>query len=198
MSRLSADAEPSGGGREVRARRHRPGWRKVLGSRVVIVIVAAALALLLRTYVIQFAVVRGVSMEPTLYEGEWLLVNKVVYAYDEPRRGDIVILRNPSERPDSPELIVKRIVGEPGDTLEIRGGRLYVDGARLIEPYVDAEIADGGMPPVRISDGHYFVMGDNRRQAASEDSRSFREVERERIVGRAEFVIWPIPSWKRL
>jgi signal peptidase I len=198
MSRLSADAEPSGGGREKLVRRHRPGRLKMLGSRVVIVIVAVALAMLLRTYVMQFAVVRGISMEPTLYEGEWLLVNKIVYAYDEPRRGDIVILRNPSERPDSPKLIVKRIIGEPGDTLEIRGGRLYVDGARLIEPYVDAEIADGGMAPVRVSDGHYFVMGDNRRLAASEDSRSFREVERERIVGRAEFVIWPIPSWKRL
>ncbi|HEY8530000.1 MAG TPA: S26 family signal peptidase, partial [Paenibacillaceae bacterium] len=76
--------------------------------------------------------------------------------------------------------------------------RLYVDGERLIEPYTDVEIAGDGMAPVRVSGGHYFVMGDNRRLAASEDSRSFREVERERIVGRAELVIWPIPGWRRL
>jgi len=198
MPRFTADAEKPGDGRGHRGRRSRPVWLKGFARRVLILAVAAAVALFVRVYVMHFAVVRGISMEPTLHEGEWVLVNKAVYAFGEPRRGDVVILRNPSELPDSPKWIVKRIVGEPGDTLEIRDGRLYVDGVRLIEPYTDAEIAGVGMAPVRIGGGHYFVMGDNRRPAASVDSRSFREVGKERIVGRAELVIWPIPAWRRL
>ncbi|KXB96903.1 MAG: hypothetical protein AA908_09520 [Chlorobi bacterium NICIL-2] len=198
MPRFTADAEKSGDGRRHRARRSRPAGLNGFGRRFLVLAVAVAAALLVRVYVMHFAVVRGISMEPTLREGEWVLVNKIVYAIEEPRRGDVVILRNPSKFPDSPKLIVKRIVGEPGDTLEIRDGRLYVDGVRLIEPYTDADIEGEGMAPVRISGGHYFVMGDNRRLAASEDSRSFREVEKERIVGRAELVIWPIPGWRRL
>jgi len=198
MPRFTADAEKSGDVRRHRGRRNRTAWLKGFGRRVLVLAIAAAAALFVRVYVMHFAVVRGISMEPTLHEGEWLLVNKIVYAFGEPGRGDIVILRNPSELPDSPELIVKRIVGEPGDTLEIRDGRLYVDGVRLIEPYTDAEIAGVGMAPVRIGGGHYFVMGDNRRLAASMDSRSFQAVEKERIVGKAELVIWPIPGWRRL
>ena len=198
MPRFTADAEKSGDGRRHRARRSRPAGLNGFGRRFFVLAVAVAAALLVRVYVMHFAVVRGISMEPTLREGEWVLVNKIVYAIEEPRRGDVVILRNPSKFPDSPKLIVKRIIGEPGDTLEIRDGRLYVDGVRLIEPYTDADIEGEGMAPVRISGGHYFVMGDNRRLAASEDSRSFREVEKERIVGRAELVIWPIPGWRRL
>ncbi|HEY8528176.1 MAG TPA: signal peptidase I, partial [Paenibacillaceae bacterium] len=126
MPRFTADAERSGDGQGNRSRRSRPARLKGLGRRVLIFAVAAAAALFVRVYVMHFAVVRGISMEPTLYEGEWVLVNKIVYEFEEPRRGDVVILRNPSELSDSPKLIVKRIVGEPGDTLEIRDGRLYV------------------------------------------------------------------------
>jgi signal peptidase I len=173
-------------------------WRKELWGWIRTLAIAFGIVLLLRTYVFQISTVRSISMQPTLYEREWLFINKVVYVFGHPKRGDVIILQDPEKEAGNPHYLVKRVIGEPGDTVEIRNGFVYVNGERLVEPYTDTVIEDGDMSPVRVSAGHYFVMGDNRRFAASRDSRSFREVPEERIVGRAEFILWPVTSWKRL
>lgn len=197
MTKPSAISDPTAGNRR-NVRRQSAEWRKELWGWIRTLAIAFGIVLLLRTYVFQISTVKSISMQPTLYESEWLFINKIVYVFSHPKRGDVVILRDPEEDAGGQRYLVKRVIGEPGDTVEIRNGLLYVNGERLIEPYTDTAIEDGDMSPVRVSAGHYFVMGDNRRFAASRDSRSFREVPEERIVGRAEFILWPVTSWKRL
>lgn len=174
------------------------GWRKELWDWAKALIVAFAIVLLLKAYVFQLSTVRMHSMEPTLYEKEWLFVNKIGYAFDHPGRGDVVILKDPGSGQDKKGYLVKRVIGLPGDRLEIRGGQLYVNGELTVEPYTDTVIEDGDYGPTQVSEGHYFVMGDNRHRNASRDSRAFKEVPVDMILGKAELVIWPIVRWTKL
>jgi signal peptidase I len=174
------------------------GWRKELWDWSKALIVAFAVVLLLRAYVFQLSTVRMHSMEPTLYENEWLFVNKITYEVGHPKRGDVVILKDPSEGPDRKEYLVKRVIGMPGDRLEIRKGQLYLNGELTVEPYTDTAIEDGDYGPTEVGAAHYFVMGDNRHQNGSKDSRAFKEVPEDMIKGKAEFIIWPIVRWANL
>lgn len=157
--------------------------------------------------------VEGESMDPTLESGEFLLVNSLVYSevnlqkiadwvpfwdpggpdvrhvFHAPERGDIIIL-NPRQRHDRD--LVKRIVGIPGDTFEIHDGNVYVNGNRLIEPYIN-EPWRGEMAPIQIPAHNYFVMGDNRN--ASLDSRAFGLVVEDDIIGKAMASWWPKEKW---
>lgn len=149
---------------------------------------AVILAVVIIAFVAQSFLVQGQSMEPTLHNGERLLVDKLTYRFREPRRGEIVVFRVPS---DPSRRFIKRVIGVPGDVIEFRDGRVVLNGQVLRETYAVgptlAERARQTVPP-----GRYFVLGDNR--ANSEDSR-FAEVgfvPRELIVGRALFVYWPI------
>jgi len=174
------------------------GWRKELWDWSKALIIAFTIVLLLRAFVFQLSTVRSISMQPTLYENEWLFINKIVYDFGKPKRGDVVILKDPSVGPDRKDYLVKRVIGEPGDTLEIRNGQLYINGTLIVEPYTDVKIEDGDFAPVTVSDGHYFVMGDNRHRNASKDSRAFKEVPEELIKGRGDFILWPISKWAKL
>ena len=118
------------------------------------------------------------SMYPTLKDGEYYLINKYLYHFTKPRRGDIVILL-PWKY--APEEYVKRVIGLEGEQLLIRNGRVYINGEPLSEPYV-AGITGPDMGPIKIPKGKYFVMGDNR--ANSMDSRAFGAVEPENIEGK--------------
>lgn len=174
------------------------GWRKELWDWTKALIVAFAIVLLLRAFVFQLSTVKSYSMEPTLYEKQWLFINKIAYEFGKPQRGDVIIFKDPSEGPDRKEFLVKRIIGEPGDTLEIRNGQLYRNGQLTIEPYTDVKIQFQDVKPFKVSSGHYFVMGDNRHQGASRDSRHFKEIPENIIIGRADFIIWPITRWAGL
>jgi signal peptidase I len=188
------------------SRRRRPspaeprfgGWRKELRGWGVALLAAFVVVLLLRSFVFQLSTVRMHSMEPTLHERDWLFVNKVSYRVGHPRRGDIVILKDPGDGAGRQSYLVKRVIGIPGDRIEIRGGQLYLNGERMIEPYTDTAIEDGEYNPIVVGPGHYFVMGDNRRRGGSRDSRTFGAVEENRIKGRADFIVWPIVRWDRL
>ncbi|KIL37425.1 signal peptidase I [Cohnella kolymensis] len=169
------------------------GWRKELWDWAIALIVALVIVLLLRAFVFQLSTVKSYSMEPTLYEKEWLFINKIVYEFGKPERGDIVIFKDPG--PDDKQYLVKRIIGVPGDTLEIRNGQLYRNGQLTIEPYTDSKIEYEDVPAFKVSPGHYFVMGDNRRQGASRDSRHFKEISENIIKGRADVILWPITRW---
>ncbi|MBW5445619.1 signal peptidase I [Cohnella sp. CFH 77786] len=179
-------------------RRRLVGWRKELWDWTKALVVAFAVVLLLRAYVFQLSTVKMHSMQPTLQEKEWLFVNKIVYSFGHPGRGDVVILKDPSGGPDRKDYLVKRIVGMPGDRLEIRRGQLYLNGQLTVEPYTDSVIEDGDFGPTQVSAGHYFVMGDNRHLGGSKDSRAFKEVPEDMIIGKAEFIVWPIVRWAKL
>lgn len=133
--------------------------------------------------------VQGHSMLPTLREGEYLIINKLSYFLDEPQRGDIVVLHYPRDR--SREYI-KRVVGLPGDRVEIGDGQVRVNGVVLHEPYLAANPVYGNQSWV-VPEGQYFVMGDNRNN--SSDSRDWSFLPRSDIVGKAAIIYWGIEDW---
>lgn len=173
----SAPRPPAGIGRKV------VGFiRDVLET----ILPALAIVLVVNTLVAQATRVEGQSMEPNLHNNERLVIEKISYRLNPPERGDIVVLRLPSRLSDPP--LIKRIIGLPGETIEIRDGHVYVDGQVLNEEYLD-QLTFTNMPPRRVSEDHVFVMGDNR--SASNDSRNFGEVAMSDIIGRAWVRYWP-------
>lgn len=181
-----------------RRTRRRPRWRRELTDWIKALALAFVIVLLLRMFVFQLSAVKMHSMEPTLYESDWIFVNKLSYYVGQPRRGDVVIFRDPRAGSGKRDMLVKRIVGVPGDMLEIRGGKLYVNGQPVVEPYTNAEIEGGDYAPVTVSADHYYVMGDNRRRGGSVDSRMFGEISENALIGRADFIVWPIARWGKL
>jgi signal peptidase I len=149
--------------------------------------IAVVVCVLLITYIVQAFKVQGTSMSPELRDSERILVNKFVYYLGDIERGDVVVFWYPED----PDLsFIKRVVGLPGETVEIRAGAVYVDGRLVDEPYVDEENAERrSFPPHDIRPGHYFVLGDNRK--GSNDSRSWGLVPERYIYGKAILRIWP-------
>lgn len=160
--------------------------------------IAFIIMLLLNMFVFNLSMVKGESMQPTLEERERLFVDIIVYYFASPRSGEIVVLKDPSTGPDKKHYLVKRVVATPGDTIEVRDHVLYVNGQALNEPYTDVQIEDRDFAEIRLGDNEYFVMGDNRHYGRSKDSRSFGSVQKKDIVGRAEFVFWPITKIRGL
>lgn len=162
------------------------------------ILIAFVVMLLLNIFVFNLSLVKGQSMEPTLENQERLFVNKLVYHIGSPKSGDVVVLKDPSTGSDRKMFLVKRVVAEPGDTVEIREHKLIVNGQSQDEPYTDVQIQDSDIKPLTLGENEYFVMGDNRHAGRSKDSRSFGSVKSEQIVGRAEFVFWPISKIRGL
>lgn len=138
---------------------------------------------------VAFSVVNGTSMEPTLQDGDRLLINKFYFVVSAPHRKDVVTFEDPQQEG---RYLVKRVVGVPGDTVEIRDSALYVNGEEVTEQYIDTNIEDGNYGPVKVKPGTVFVMGDNRHKYASRDSRyeSVGLVPFELLEGKVEFIIW--------
>ncbi|MBN1137349.1 MAG: signal peptidase I [Anaerolineae bacterium] len=150
---------------------------------------AILIALLLNVFVGQATRVQGQSMEPNLHTDQRLVVEKVSYRFHGPRRGDVVVIRVPSQ---GEELLIKRVIGLPGETVEILNGQVYIDGQLLDEPYTDGSTRQGRIGRVVVPALHVFVMGDNRDH--SNDSRTFGPVPIENIVGRAWLSYWPLSN----
>ncbi|GGJ11511.1 signal peptidase I [Alicyclobacillus cellulosilyticus] len=152
--------------------------------------VGAGLAKLFVHYVFSFAEVPTSSMYPTIPNPCFILVDHVATELMPPYRGEVVLFR----WPDDPKTIfVKRIIGLPGDTVWIGGGRVYINGRPLAEPYLSVPTL-GTFGPYKVPPDSYFMMGDNRNR--SDDSRlwTHKFVPRSSIIGRADLVIWPL--WK--
>jgi signal peptidase I len=146
------------------------------------------------SFAVQTVHVEGLSMFATLDDNDYLIANKIDYRLHAPQRGDIIILRPPNNNSTD---FIKRVIALPGERLLIRDGVVYIDGHRLIEPYVpEAWVVFNNWPVTGSSNGmvippnQYFVMGDNRNK--SQDSRYFGPIGRDRIDGRAWFRIWPL------
>ncbi|EQB36590.1 MULTISPECIES: signal peptidase I [Virgibacillus] len=154
------------------------------------IIIAILIAFFLRTFIFATSIVEGESMDPTLQNGERVIFNKIIYILDEPERGDIVIIERPSKN------YVKRIIGLPGETIEINGSSLYINGNKYEQTFLDedAQRQTGNYGPTKIPEDSYFVMGDNR--AISKDSRNgLGLIDENDIIGRSEFIIFPFDQW---
>ncbi|MBL8131907.1 MAG: signal peptidase I [Anaerolineae bacterium] len=133
-------------------------------------------------------VVEGASMEPNFHTGEYILVSRLSYLLGEPQRGDIVVFHYPNNPQQD---YIKRVIGRPGDTVEIRDRQVYVNGEALNEPYINEPCANSCSDRVwEIGADEFFVMGDNRNH--SSDSRAFGVVNRRFIVGEALVRYWPL------
>lgn len=165
-----------------------------------ILVVALAAALAVKTWVVQAFYIPSGSMIPTLQVGDRILVDKLSYDFHSVHRGDMVVFRRPARDHVDPNIedLVKRVVGLPGDVISSApDGHVLINGRPLAEPYLP--VADrsgpGAGPPIArqvVPPGHYFVMGDNR--ADSYDSRFFGPIRGSLIVGRVEMRIWPLSA----
>lgn len=180
-----------------------------------IVVFAAAFLLvaLLNTAIFATTQVRQTSMQDTLLEGQHLFVDKLSYIFGDPQRGDIVVfiedrypenyidrikifftdvadIFKPAERKTNIRL-VKRVIGIPGDEVDIHDGKVFVNGEEISEPYAKGETFQREQPfPVKLKEGEYLVLGDNRE--VSKDSRTFGTIRRSQIEGKAVFRFWPL------
>jgi signal peptidase I len=151
------------------------------------VLPAILIALLINVFVGQATRVEGQSMEPSLHTDQRLVVEKVSYRFHGPQRFDVVVLRVPGQ---GDELLIKRVVGLPGETVEIRDGEVYINGQVLDESFLNVETRPGRHGRVVVPPLHVYVLGDNRDH--SNDSRSFGPVPIDNIVGRAWISYWPL------
>ncbi len=131
--------------------------------------------------------VLSVSMEPTLHEGQYLVVSKISYWFHEPERGDITVFQPPNNPPGAIPLI-KRVIGLPGEHVEARDGRIWIDGAALNEPYVGGLLNYNGS--WTLGEDEYFTLGDNRNN--SHDSHNWGVLPGENIIGKTVFRYWPL------
>jgi signal peptidase I len=152
------------------------------------ILLAFAIAIFIVIFVVQPVKVEGTSMQPQLVDQERIFVNRFVYQFKEIRRGDVVVFWYPRDRSKS---FIKRVLGVPGDEVEIRHGTVYVNGARMDEPYLNPEFGDHkSYQKVAVPPGEYFVLGDHRN--SSNDSRNWGFVARQLIYGKAVFGYWPV------
>ena len=150
--------------------------------------VAVLFCFFLITYVGQAFRVQGASMQPLLQDDERILVNKFAYRLGPIRRGDVVVFWYPRDPGVS---FIKRVVGLPGDVVELRRGLVHVNGRRYDEPWVAAAFrGHDSVGPVEVERGHYFVLGDHR--TSSNDSRAWGDVPERYIYGKAVFRFWPL------
>ena len=164
---------------------------KFLRDFGITILIAIAIFALLRV-TIQGYKVQYSSMLPGIEEGEWIMVNKASYFFSDPERGEVIVFK-PHEEVHSRHPFIKRIIGLPGDTVEIKDGRVFINGIALEEEYIK-ETPHYTTPPKKIPDDEYFVLGDNRNH--SNDSHNGWTAPRENIVGKAWFVYWPPDNWR--
>jgi signal peptidase I len=167
--------------------------RSAIREFIILLVIAVAVYLGMR-FSVHTYIVYGPSMQPNFVENEWIIVNKLVYKFHEPQRGDIIVFKPPFAETKN---YIKRIIGLPGEAVEVKGGKTYVyktDGTTLVldEPYVSLPDAQS-FPKRTIPLGQYYVMGDNRSN--SNDSRYGWFVPRNDIIGKAWLNIWPPGRW---
>jgi len=157
-----------------------------------IVVLAFAIVIPIRYFLFQPFVIQGSSMEPNFSEADYLIVDEISYRFRPPQRGEVVVFKYPL---DPSKRFIKRIIGLPGETIEIKNGKVIItstDGniTTLSESYISAGVEAPDMNPYKLDDGQYFVLGDNRPH--SSDSQDWGELPQKNIIGRAELRLWPL------
>jgi signal peptidase I len=179
------------------------GWRIAI-DWVVTIIGAVAIVLAIKAWVVNPYRIPSSSMEPTLHcarpqpgcearFSDRVLANRFIYHFRKPHRGDIIVFKTPplaKQKCGAGGTFVKRLIGLPGETWEEKNGFIYIDGKKLIEPYIKSGRRDAEtLPPRKVPDGMYFMMGDNRTQSC--DSREWGPVPRANLIGEVFAVYWP-------
>lgn len=170
---------------------------------VFVVVIAIGAALLIRMFLFQQYYIDGPSMQSTLMPQDRVLVNKMSYKLHDIHRGDVIVFDRVTNQVQHDDLI-KRVLGLPGEILEIRSCIVYIDGVEVDEPYLNPEQTSQiepsarcgshtDMAPIEVPEDMVFVMGDNRVQSL--DSRDFGPIDTEKVRGRAFVVIWPASAW---
>ncbi len=153
---------------------------------VKVVLISLAIILPVRMYLIQPFYVEGASMEPNFYNKEYLIINEITYRFNEPQRGEVIVFKYPK---NPRNYYIKRIIGLPGETVEIRDGQVYINNEIVAETYIELFSSDNRRAIVLGSD-EYFVLGDNRNN--SSDSRLFGPLKEKYIIGKVWFRGWPL------
>ena len=172
---------------ETSAEKSRGGWR-LLREALETLVLSLVIFGVINTLSARIRV-ESVSMQPTLYARDFVIVNKLAYRLGEPSRGDVIVFRYPPAPEQEP--YIKRIIGLPGDQVHITGGKVYINGVALAEPYLKVATNQGG--EWVVPSGSLFVMGDNRN--SSSDSRAWGMVPFENVIGKALVVYWPPGKW---
>jgi signal peptidase I len=160
---------------------------------VEVVGIALVLAFLIKTFVVGNYWIPSESMLPTIEVNDKVVVTNFSYWLDGPERGDVVVFHYPL---DPKKDYIKRCIGEPGEVIEFKDSKLYVNGTLVEEPYLPVGLEFDDFGPVMVPEGSYFMCGDNRNH--SSDSRSWGFVEKKHIIGKAQFIYWPFDRWVTL
>jgi signal peptidase I len=167
-------------------------WWQQIRENVQIVAIALVLALLIRSFIAEPRYIPSDSMIPTLATGDRLVVEKISSRFRAPTTGDIIVFEPPpqlqSRGYSKDQAFIKRVIGTPGEVVQIQDGKVYLDGTPLEEDYI-AQPPAYNMPPVRVPEGHLFVMGDNRNN--SNDSHIWGFLPQPNIIGEAIWRFWP-------
>lgn len=169
------------------------GWRKLVNENFRLVAIALIIAITVRLFIAEPRFIPSPSMVPTLAVGDRLLVEKVSYRLHIPDQGDIVVFEPPPQLQEygytASQAFIKRVIGLPGQTVQVSQGKVYVDGQPLTEDYI-REAPAYEMPPVAVPPGNLFVMGDNRND--SNDSHVWGFLPAQNVIGRAALRFWPL------
>ncbi len=163
-------------------------WKRITVEYLDSVIVAGVVALFIIHFLFRTFYIPSGSMIPTLQVKDYILVNEFIYRFNEPKRGDVVVFRPPESANAGEKEFIKRIVGLPGETLSVQDGQVFINGEPLDEPYVK-NLPDYFLPPVKIPEDYYYMLGDNRPSSA--DSHVWGGVPRKNFIGKAVLIILP-------
>jgi signal peptidase I len=163
--------------------------RKEFWSFMRTLVLAVVVALLLNNFVITVVTVEGASMEPTVYTEDRVLMQRVSRWFSLPSRGDIVVCHIPQlDEKD----VIKRVIGLPGETVEMRKGIVYIDGQPLEEPYLTGNVDNRDLDPVTVQEGYIYVLGDNRSISLDSSSSLVGQIPADQILGITMVRIWPL------
>ena len=158
----------------------------------IMAVLTCVLAVFVRPLVMETDVVTSDSMIPTLIVGDHVFSDKLAYKRREPRHGEIVIFTFPSEEAGvGDDILIKRVIGIPGDSVEVKNGSVYRNGQQISEPYI-REPMQYELPKMTVTDGKLFVLGDNRN--VSDDSHIWGFLDRSRLIGRVAIKFWPLTT----
>ncbi|HOI25683.1 MAG TPA: signal peptidase I [Caldisericia bacterium] len=167
-------------------------WKKEMVEWLKTIIFALLIAFLVRNYLFQPYRVQMGSMQPTLHNNDLIMVNKIVYRINPPKRGDIVVFNPPGNT--SNIHYIKRVIGLPGESIEVKNGKVFINQTELIEPYLSQIDTPGMVGPVVLGENEFFVLGDHRNN--SMDSRDFGAITKDHIHGKTMFVLWPMKDFQ--
>ena len=164
-----------------------------LREMVEVIVTALVLAFLIKTFVVGNFWIPSESMVPTIEVNDKVIVTNFSYWFEGPKRGDVIVFRYPL---DTKKDYIKRCIGLPGETVEFRDSKLYVNGQLVEEPYLPEGLVFEDYGPIEVPEGQYFMCGDNRNH--SSDSRVWGFVEKRLVIGKAQVIYWAFDRWSTL